>query len=162
MLTGFTRLIVNIIYLVPLKVRIFSARHAGETIQAAGASKAISLSEDQQVTRGYKWIVSKRAALILSNKRLACGSWNIELSQIVEAKLIKLRSMLGTGLVLKVRTNQGKHYQFGLQYDQKWFDQKVLPMVVEDGKIMSSTSSKIFRLVVWVYITYLLFQLFSK
>ena len=158
MLSTFLRILVDVAYLVPFKVKRFHTKHPNETVLVAGGSKAIRLKEDQKVSRGAKWIVAKRGVLILSDKRLVCGSWNIELDQIVNAQILKTKSFFVKALVLKIETKEVQHYQFGLQYDPKWIAQKVLPVKIEEGKIAYSLFSIIIRLALLGYIIWWIIQ----
>ena len=146
----------NLIYLVPLTVRRFKAKEPGSQVLAAGATKARRLDEDSEIQYEAGWITARRGTLILTQDKLVCGSWQIALSTIRHATLLRTRAFLARALVLKVSTTDGQHYQFGLQYDPAWENQTALKLSITDGKIKYSKFSVAMRiilgaaLVVWI------------
>ena len=156
MLTKFFRDLINLIYLVPLAVSRFKAQEPNSQVLAAGATKARRLDEDSQIQHEAGWITARRGALILTQDKLVCGSWQIPLSTISDATLLRTKGILGEGLVLKVSTTDGQHYQFGLPYDPAWENQTALKLHVTEGKIAYSKFSVALRvilgiaLVVWL------------
>jgi len=157
MLDTFYRVLTNLIYLVPLAVRRFKAKEPGSQVLAAGATKARRLDEDSaEIQYEAGWITARRGALILTQDKLVCGSWQILLSNISHATLLRTRAFLARALVLKVSTTDGQHYQFGLQYDPAWENQTALKLSITDGKIKYSKFSVAMRvilgiaLVVWL------------
>lgn len=157
MLTRFSNSLVNILYLVPLKKRLFKSKYPNEKIIAAAGSKGIRLNKDSTVSRGLDWLVAKRAVLILTDKRLICGSWNIDLDKIVEAKALLIGSLSGKGLVLKIATSDGHHYQFGILSSSQWIEQEVLPLKIEEGKVEYSPFSVVLRVIIIVVLLWWLY-----
>jgi hypothetical protein len=129
MLDAFSRRLVNLFYLVPFAVKRFKRRETDSQVLIADATKAQKLEEDIGVKRGLGWVLSRRGVLILTSKKLLCGSWEIPLSTVSKATLIHTRTLLLIkGLVLKVSTVDGQCYQFGLQYNPAWERQTVLKL----------------------------------
>ncbi len=159
MWTKFSRFLVNRIFLVGRRINKFKEQYPDDQVIVAGGSKAI-VSEKEEVFRGKQWIFAKRAVLILSNKRLVCGSWEVNLNDIDKASIISLRSFLAKGLVLKIRTKDDKNYQFGLQYDPLWIEQEVLDLEFSKDKIKFSLFSIIARLILIFYIIDLIIDIF--
>ncbi len=137
----------------------FEYNNPDEQILAADASKSIVTSTNERVQRGFDWVNSQRAVVILTDKRIICGKWIIPLETIISAELIKI----GSGQVLKIHTKDNRHYQFGMQYSPEWINQQFLPLKYSEGKIKYSTFSIIIRMIVIGYIIYWIYaRLFSK
>lgn len=151
MLSDLYREITNGLYSVSSQVQQYKARNNNATVLAAGATKARKLEKDEDLKTGAGWIVARRATLILTNENLICGSWEIPLAGIKEARLLRVKSMLAKAFVLKVSADSG-YYQFGLQYDQAWEKQTALKLIVEDGKIKLSLFSIVIRIVAWLFL----------
>ncbi|MFQ5857770.1 MAG: hypothetical protein ACE5LU_19365 [Anaerolineae bacterium] len=145
MLDTFNRMLANAIYLVPLQVKRFKAKEPDSQILVAGATKAQKGDEDTGVRYEPGWIVSRRGVLILTSDKLVCGFWEIPLTSVINATLLRFKGLLSRWLVLKVATDDGSHYQFGLQYDPTWETQTALKLTVEDGKIKYSAFSIVVR-----------------
>lgn len=159
MLDEINRVIANTIYLVPLQVQHFKAKEPHATILAVGATKAQKRDRDTELQYEARWVTARRAALILTTDKLVCGSWEILLSSIENAQLIRFKSGFAKGLVLKVTTSGGSHFQFGLQYDPAWENQTVLKFVAGDGKLefaplKYSKFSIALRVIVWLVAIY--------
>ena len=147
MLDTFYRVLTNLIYLVPLAVRRFKAKEPDSQILAAGATKARRLAEDSGIQYEAGWITARRGTLILTRDKLVCGPWQIPLSTISHATLLRTKVPLAKALVMKVSTTEGQHYQFGLRYDPAWENQTALKLSVTDGKIGYSKFSVAWRVV---------------
>jgi hypothetical protein len=137
------------VYLIPLQVRRFKNKNPDQQVFAAGATKARKMASESRIRFEPGWITSRRAALILTNDRLVCGSWEIPLTSIVSADLLRFRSLFGGGCVLKISTDSD-HYQFGLQYDPAWEEQTALKVTVTDEKIEYSIFSIVLRIIVLI------------
>ena len=160
MIDTFFRVLANLFYLVPFQVRRFKVKEPNSQVLAAGATKARKFGKDSEVQYGAGWIAARRGALILTQEKLVCGSWEIPLSTISDALLLRVRSLFGRSLVLKVSTTDGSHYQFGLQYDPAWETQTALGLTIEEGKIQYSAFSIALRVIlviwlIWVVIRWL-------
>ena len=151
MLSDLYREIANGIYFVSSQVQQYEARNNNVQVLAAGATKARKFEHEEDVKSGAGWITSRRAALLLTNEKLVCGSWEIPIESIKEAHLLRVKSMFAKAYVLKVTTESG-HYQFGLQYDPAWEKQTVLKLIIEDGKIKRSVIMSVVRTLVWLYL----------
>ncbi len=166
MYTALSRTILNAVYLVPLRVKRLLNREPGTQVLAAGATKAQRTEREQEVRREFGWVTSRRGVLILTAEKLICGSWVIPLSTITDATLLQVRTFAGLGftkgLILKISTDRGYHYQFGFTYDPAWEEQTALKLSVEDGKVKYSAYSIIVRIVICVLVIwYLLSPRFS-
>lgn len=152
MLDTFFRVLANLFYLVPFQVRRFKVEEPDSQVLAAGATKARKFGKDSEVQHEAGWIAARRGALILTQEKLVCGSWEIPLSTINNALLLRVRSLFAKALVLKVSTTDGYYYQFGLQYDPAWETQTALKLTIEEGKIKYSVFSIALRviLVIWL------------
>lgn len=133
----------------------FKTEYPDETILASDACKGISPAQDKAVKRGSDWVTAQRAVLLLTDKRIVCGKWNIPLETISEAHLIEYRSLFGgAGQVLKIETENGKYYQFGMQKNPAWTNQSTLPLSLEKGQTANAAFSILFWLIILGYIIY--------
>jgi len=112
--------------------RKFELDNPNEKVLAADASKGIVTAANQDIQRGLEWATSQRAIVLLTNKKVICGKWTIPLDTIFDAKLFKINSIFGGGQVLKIQTEDGKNYQFGMQLNPEWTNQQVLPLTLEN------------------------------
>jgi hypothetical protein len=149
MLSDLYREIANGLYLVSSQVQQYRARNNHVPVLAAGATKARKMHKAEEVRSGAGWITARRATLILTKEKLVCGSWEIPLVSIKEARLLRVKSMFAKAFVLKVSAEEG-YYQFGLQYDPTWENQTALPLIIEDGKINRSPVLSLLRALVWL------------
>lgn len=152
----------NILFGSFIKIKRFKRNFPHEKILMNAATKAILSPQENNLERSAKWITSRRGILILSEKRLLCGDWEIELQDIVEAELIEIRSLFMKGLVLKIKDNQDRHFQFGLNYDKKWLEtdsQDLLGVNLKKGKMGYSPFSIIIRLIAFLSLFYIIFSL---
>jgi hypothetical protein len=138
----------------------FSLNHPNEKVLAADASKGIITTTHQEIQRGLDWVTSQRAIILLTDKRIICGKWNIPLDSISTARLFKINSILGSGQVLKIQTTDDKNYQFGMQLNPEWTNQKQLPLTLEKGQVKNSAFSIIVRLIIAGYLIYWLYERF--
>lgn len=155
-----SRGITNAIYLTPFWVRRFQSRHPDERVIVAGATKARKMKEaDAPIRYEAGWVVSKRAVVMLTNKRIVCAGWDIPLSSITRAELQRFRSLWTKACVLKVSTATD-NYQFGLQYDPKWEQQQALELPVEDTEIGYSLYSIITRVIAVAFLIWFVINRF--
>ena len=132
----------------------FLTDHRDEKVLAADASKGIMTKEKNEVKRGFDWVTSQRAVVLLTDKRIKCGQWDIPLEIIKNAELVKIHTTFGPGQVLKITTNEQDNFQFGMQMNKEWTEQKVLPLTLEKEKLKNSLFSIIIRLILVGYIIY--------
>jgi hypothetical protein len=132
-----------------------------EKILAADGSKGITTKGDKGIERGLDWVTSQRAVVLLTDKKIKCGQWDISLENIETAQLLKINSLFGPGQVLKLKTKDDIHYQFGMQFNPEWTNQNVLPLTIEQGQVKTSTFSLIMRLILVGYIIYWLLGTFE-
>ena len=128
---------------------------------AADGSKGITTKGDKGIEQGLHWVTSQRAVVLLTDKKIKCGQWDIPLENIETAQLLKINSLFGPGQVLKLKTKDEIHYQFGMQFNPEWTNQSVLPLTLEQGQIRTSTFSLIMRLILVGYIIYWLLRTFE-
>lgn len=149
MIKGF----VDFIYMTGRVRKNFERDNPNEKILAADASKGIITEKNQGIKMGSDWVVSQRAVILLTDKRIICGKWTILLDTITTAQLL----VIGSGQVLKIQTEDGKNYQFGMQFNSEWTTQQTLLLAVEKGQVKYSFFSIIVRLMLvgylicWVY-----------
>lgn len=148
---------VDLIYGTNSKRKRFESQN-NEKVIAADASKGIITNQNNDITRGADWIISQRAVILLTEKRVVCGKWQIPIDNISSATLVKIKSIFGGGQVLKIDTKDNESYQFGMQVNDEWINQKALNLTVENGKVKTSTFSWIIRIVAVGYLIYLLLQ----
>ena len=146
--------LVDLIYGVGRVRTKYERENPDEKVVAADGSKAITTKGDKEIERGLEWVGSRRAVVMLTDKRVTCDNWDIPFENIETAQLLKIGSLFGQGQVLKIKTKDNNHYQFGMQFNPKWTDQNVLPLTFEQGKIKTSTFSLIVRLIVIGYFIY--------
>ena len=96
----------------------------------------------------------QRAVVLLTDKRVKCGQWNIPLEDIVSSELIKINTTFGPGQVLKITTKDQNNFQFGMQMNREWTNKTVLPLTLEKGKLKYSLFSIAMRLILLGYIIY--------
>ena len=149
--------LVDLIYRTNSKRKRFESQN-NENVLVADASKGIITKQNNEITRGADWIVSQRSVILLTDKQIVCGKWQIPIDNISNATLVKIKSLLGGGQVLKIDTNDNESYQFGMQVNDEWINQNVLNLTVENGKVKTSTFSWIIRIVAVGYLIYLLLQ----
>ena len=126
--------------------RQYSTENPDEKVLAADASKGIMTKGNNDVRRGLDWVTSQRAVVLLTNKRIKCGQWNIPLEEIVSSELVKINTSFGPGQVLKITTKDQNNFQFGMQVNGEWTDQKVLSLTIEKGELKNSIFSTVLRL----------------
>lgn len=149
--------LVDLIYRTNSKRKRFEDQY-NETVLAADASKGIITKQNDDITRGVDWILSQRAVIFLTEKQIVCGKWKIPIENISNSTLVKINSIFGGGQVLKIDTKDNESYQFGMQANKEWTNQKVLNLTVENGIIKTSTFSWVIRIVALGYLIYLLLQ----
>lgn len=150
------RMIVNIAYRVPLKVKKFKEQHPEEEVLIADGTKGRKVSPDQDAKYEVGWATARRDILLLTTSNLRCGDWVIPLTTIQEASLLHISG----GSLLKVSTSDGAHYQFGLQRNPAWEKQTLIPLKVEQGALEFSIASLVLRLLVLAAITYFTVQIY--
>ena len=151
--------LVDLIYGTRSERRKFQAKNPTETVLASDASKGIMTTNNQDIKRGIDWVISQRAVVLLTDKKIICGKWTIPLDNIKSAQLLKINSLFSSGQVLKIQTNDDKNYQFGMQMNLEWINQKKLPLTLEKGEVKNSLFSIIVRIIA---IGYLIYWLYSR
>jgi len=162
MLGAIQRLIVDAIYMTPLAIKKYRNAHPDEKVIVASGCKGRMLSNDEDVKRGIGWIFARRDNLILTDKRLVCGHWDITFEEIRKATLLRVNSFFAKAYILKISTNDGKYFQFGLQFNPKWETQSQLSINIEDSKIKMSLFSFCLRILTLILIIYYFIQQLNK
>lgn len=139
--------------------RKFLFDNPDEQVFAADASKGIMTKSDSDIERGIDWVTSQRSVVLLTDKRLQCGQWDILLKDIISSELLKINTTFGPGLVLKITTKDQNDFQFGMQMNREWTEQNVLPLTLEKGKLKYSLFSVALRL---IFLGYLIYWIFEK
>ena len=142
--------LVDLIYMTGRARRKFEHANPDEKVLAADGSKGIITKENQDVQYGFHWASSKRAVILLTDKKIVFGKWIILLDAITAVQLIKY----GNGQVLKIQTEDGKNYQFGMQINPEWTNQSILPLTLQKEEVKYSFLSIIARLILFGYIVY--------
>lgn len=150
----------NWLWGVPFQVWRFKQREPDTRIWVAAATKARELKQEREVCYEAAWITSRRGTIILTDTKLVFGLTEITLYSVKKAILERFKVFWARGLVLKIATREGKHYQFGLNYQPAWERQPVLPLQVKDIKIKYSRFSIILRIItvlflIWFVVNYL-------
>ena len=159
MLNRLIRRLTNLLYFVRFQVKWYETNHPDSEVLIADATKAKKMDGNTEIRYEANWMVAKRAVLMLTPSKLVCGNWEIPLSEVEEATLLKVRQLLVTGYVLKVATSEA-HYQFGFQYNPAWEQQEHLPVEVKKGKIKYSVFSIIVRLILLAWLVQFALQQF--
>lgn len=150
------RMIVNIAYLVPMKVKKFKEQHPEEEVLIADGTKGRKVSPNQDAKYEVGWVTARRDVLLLTTSNLRCGDWAIPLSMIQEASLLHISG----GSLLRISTSDGFDYQFGLQRNPAWEKQTLIPLKVEQRALEFSIASLVLRLLVLVAIAYFTVQIY--
>lgn len=149
------KVLMDLIYLYPFKIRKFKQSYPEDTIIAYGACKGIKLDSQEDVTRGINWALSKRGFFILTNKRIVLGEWEVEIGDIDKAELMKYRS----GMVLKLEVRNNEYYHFGLQYIRELLKQDELEITIIDSRVKYSLFSIIIRVFLVAYLVHAIIKL---
>ena len=160
MINNMMKKFVDIIYGTGRVKRKFELDNPNEIVLAADASKGIITEMNQDIQRGLDWVTSQRAVILLTDTKIICGKWTIPLGIISDAQLLKINSIFSSGQVLKIQTEDGNNYQFGMQFNPEWTNQKALPLVLEKGQVKYSLFSIIVRLLIIGYLVYWLYMRF--
>jgi len=146
----------DLVYMTGRVRRKFELDNPNEKVLAADASKGIVTEKNQDIQRGLDWVTSQRAVILLTDKKIICGKWIISLGAISTAQLLKF----GSGQVLKIQTEDGKNYQFGMQINPEWTNQQILPLTLEIAKVKYSFFSIIVRVILFGYLIYWFYERF--
>lgn len=144
MLAKILKAIADWSYLSPITLNRFRKQHPDETIYVYGATKAHRTDSEKAVS-GTNWAFSRRSTLILTDERLKCGDWDIPIAKIKYAEA----SYFGSAIILKVADSSGNHYQFGLQKDDAWLKQSVIPVKLNDEPIKYSKTFSVLRVIIY-------------
>ncbi|MDX1959679.1 MAG: hypothetical protein SFU98_13975 [Leptospiraceae bacterium] len=158
MLNQLLKSLVDLIYGIKQVRKKFKLNNPYETLLAIDGCKFIETKINQEVQYGKDWVNSQRAIILLTNKKIICGKLIIPLENILNAQLFFFGSLLGKGQVLKIQTIEGKHYQFGMQLNPEWTNQKYLSLKLENGKIKFSFYSIFIRLLALGSFAYFVYE----
>jgi len=144
----------NAFYFVPLQSIRFKHRFPNAKVVIACATKARMLKENQDPKYEFGWSLARRGMLVLTETSLYCGDWEIPIDSVHDAVLQKIPY----GAVLRIETTDGMHYQFGVQNDPAWENQKFLPLKIVKKVLEFSTPALILRLIISIWLIWLIFQ----
>jgi hypothetical protein len=139
----------------------FERNNPDEKVLASDGCKGIITEQNQDIKRGTQWLASKRAVLLLTEKRIICGKWIIPLETVATARLSRIKALFMDGQVLKIQTEDGKNYQFGMQFNTEWANQQALPLSYENEKVKYSLFSILIRVYLIGYLVYWLWERFT-
>lgn len=160
MLNKLMKRLVDLIYGTGRTRKKYELINPGENVLAADACKGIITKQDKDIVRGTDWISAQRAVVMLTNKNIVCGQWIIPIEDIESSQLLGFKSRLNEGAVLKIETKDGRHFQFGMQVNPEWTDQKSLPLKLEQTKLKHSVYSVIVRIITIGVLLYWLYNRF--
>ena len=150
---------VDLIYGTSRKKKNYELSNENDKVFASDASKGIITKGNVDITKGTNWVNSQRAIILLTKSRIICGKWIIPIEEIESSELLKISSLFGDGMVLKIQTKDNINYQFGMQLNPEWTEQQILPLNLEKTKIKYSPFSIIVRLIA---IGYLIFWIYNR
>ncbi|HBD94751.1 MAG: hypothetical protein A2015_01550 [Spirochaetes bacterium GWF1_31_7] len=148
------RKVTNFIYNTKSKRKKFVFSYPDEKIILCDAAKGVKLKNDKVPEYGKEWVIAKRCALLISEKQIIAGNWNINISDIKEAEVIKFGTIYGKGMVLKINTNNNEYYQFGLQYNKVLEEQNIITINIKKQELKLSIFSLLIRLLALGFLLY--------
>ena len=116
----------NFLYATNYRIRSTGSKYDSEVILAAGAARSVVLRLDSDPSMKPKLIKKWRGVLILTDQKLICGDWAIELSEIREAAIVRIRKFFGRIHILKIKISEELGYQFNIPFDRAWEEQSVI------------------------------------
>jgi hypothetical protein len=154
--------LVDFIYGTNRAKKKYQLKNPNEKILACDASKGIITNKNEHIEKGTKWVTSQRAIIILTEHKIVCGKWEIPIDTIKKIELFKIKSLIADGMVLKIQTLEDKHYQFGMQMNDEWLNQKTISLTLEETKVKYSKYSIIVRIIAVGYISYIIYTRFFQ
>ena len=151
---------IDLIYGTDRVRRKFEIDNPTEKVLAANSSKVIETIPSEVKRHEYDWIISKRAIVMLTNKNIICNQWTIPLDIISKTQLIEINSIFGDEQVLIIETTKNKNYQFEMQFNNEWTDQKRLPITLQKGEAKHSDYSIVVRIIATAFLIYWLLERF--
>lgn len=146
----------------PWAIKSFKKNNPNTKIVAYGATKARLLKNDEEIKYGLGWIFSRRGTLILTEDKLICNDWQILISDIKKASILKFQGFFSKGLVLKIKTKDNKNYHFGLIDDPVWENQNVLLFEIDTQKIKYSWFSILVRILLLIWLINFIIGFFTR
>ena len=145
--------IVDLVYRTKAKRYKFE-KQSGEKVLAADGSKGIIVKSNDGIHKGKEWITAQRSVILLTEKQIICGKWNIPLKDISQAKLTRINSSFSGGTVLSINTAHNKSYQFGMEHNIEWYTQKVMPFTTDVGKAKKSLFNWVVQIIAIGFLVY--------
>ncbi len=133
----------------------FAKENPRETVLASDASKALLSKGTGKIRWGVDWVTAQRAVVLLTDKRIKYGYWDIPLDEVEEARLYEVNSLFGTGQIIKITTNDNYNFQFGMKRNYEWTDQSVLPVTLVKRKMKYSLVTMISRVILIGFLVYI-------
>jgi len=152
--------VADLIYCTERVRRRFELNNPGEKVLAADASKGIVTTANQDIQRGFHWVTSQRAVIMLTTEKIICGKWTIPLESISTVQFLKIPSLFGSGRVLKIQTKDNTNYQFGMRMNPEWTNQQSLLLTLEEAQVKHSFYSIFARLLAVGFIIYSIYERF--
>ena len=88
---------VDLIYGTGRERRKYQLANPTENVLAADASKGTVTTNNQDIQRGFDWVRSQRAVVLLTDTKIVSGKWIIPLVTIDTIQLLKINSLFGAG-----------------------------------------------------------------
>lgn len=107
--------------------------------------------------RSLNWVASRRAYFKIFQDRIECGDWKIPFSSVTRATAFKTRSMLVPCTVLQLKTGD-RSFQFGFNPWASPTEKLPLKVEVQHVKLQHSPFSIVVRLLIVVWIVYLVLR----
>jgi hypothetical protein len=145
--------IVNLMYRTNARVSAFESEYPDDVVLASTGSKALRTDAPIPLERSPRWVFSRRAVVIVSDRRVVCGDWEFPISDIQEARANAFKGLLSSGQVLLIHAGAW-HYQIGMNAGGDWLDK--LPFEVSRSEIPLTMSpfSKMVRLFLIAAVAY--------
>jgi len=157
MINNFLKGIVDLFYQTNSKRKNYERNNPTEKVLAADGTKGIKTKNQDEIKRGPEWIAAQRAVVMLTQDRIICGKWSISLDKIQQSDLVIVKTILGSGQILKISTTDGDNFQFGMQFNPEWSNQNTLKLNIQNGKVKTSLFSWVLRIGLIAYLIYLFF-----
>ncbi len=136
---------INLIYRTGARVRAFEAKYPDDTVLVSAGCKALRTDVPIPLERSSRWVFSRRAVVIVSDRRVVCGGWEFDLSDIQQARASVFKGLLSSGQVLIIHAGSW-HYQIGTNTGEDWLDKLPFEVSRSENSLTMSPFSKILRL----------------
>jgi hypothetical protein len=121
-------------------------------------AKACRVHSDS-IYDSFRWVLSRRGILRVTDESLHFGDWAIPYSGIDEAVLFRIRQMFIPGYVLRVRA-RGSVYQFGLRYGRFWKGELPFEAERRRARIRLTPARIVIRVLFFAILAYWIWRIF--